>query len=172
MFAQALAQTKATINLQTSTPVTAISKEPDSEGRWEVTTDRGKILARQVIMATNAYTAAILPEYQGKIIPYRGVCSHIVAPEPKKPPLVNTYAIRFNEWHYDYLIPRKDGSIVVGGGRSTYLRRLEDWYDNVNDSEMIERAKGYFDGYMQRHFAGWEDSGAYTENVWTGSEWT
>lgn len=33
---------------------------------------------------------------------------------------------------------------------------------------MIEPAKSYFDGYMQRYFRGWEVSGAYTDKVWTG----
>lgn len=169
MFTNALAHDN--VSIQTNTPVTSISSTPDSRGRWTVTTSRGTVSARQVVMATNAYTAALLPEYRDKIIPYRGICSHIVTPGPAKPPLLaNTYALRFNSWDFDYLIPRNDGSIIVGGARRTYLPHLEDWYGNVDDTQLIDRAKGYFDGYMQRHFRGWEDSGAYTDRVWTGSE--
>jgi len=42
------------------------------------------------------------------------------------------------------------------------------WYNVVDDGSLIGPAEKYFDGYMQRHFKGWEDSGAYTDKVWTG----
>lgn len=165
MFSQAV---ENGINLQTNTPVQSISSTQDSQGYWVIDTQRGAVRAKHVIIATNAYTAALLPEYHDKIIPYRAICSRIVV--PNSPPLLpNTYTLRFNEWDFDYLIPRKDGSIVVGGARRAYLQRLEDWYGNVDDSELIEGAKHYFDGYMQRHFRGWESSGARTDQVWTGS---
>lgn len=169
MFAEALEHPN--VNLQTNTPVKSIAESPTADGRWKVTTNRGTVLARQVIMATNAYTAALLPEYRNKIIPYRAICSRIVEPSQASR-LTNTYALRFNEWDFDYLIPRTDGSIIVGGARRAYLRNLEDWYDNVNDEEVITRARGYFDGYMQRNFHGWENSKAYTEQVWTGSKFS
>ncbi|KAK7222899.1 hypothetical protein V2G26_010902 [Clonostachys chloroleuca] len=163
MFSRAIAKG---VNVQTNTPVLSISQSQE-DYRWVLKTKRGTVLAKQVLMATNAYTAALLPEYHNKIIPYRAVCSRIVT--PSSPPLLpNTYAIRFNDWDFDYLIPRPDGSIVVGGARRTYLKRLEDWYGNVNDEDLIKRAKHYFDGYMQRHFRGWENSSARTDQVWTG----
>lgn len=169
MFAEALEHPN--VNIQTNTPVVSISDSPRHDGRWEVITPRGTVVARQVIMATNAYTAALLPEYRDKIIPYRAVCSRIVTPDSSKPPpLTNTYTLRFSDWDFDYLIPRPDGSIIVGGARRTYLRHLKDWYGSVDDTQVIARARGYFDGYMQRHFHGWEDSNAYTDDVWTGSK--
>ncbi|KAF4973696.1 hypothetical protein FSARC_85 [Fusarium sarcochroum] len=157
------------VNIQTNTPVTAISSTQDSNGYWTITTERGPVKTKQVIMATNAYTAALLPEYENKIVPYRAICSRIVVPKTKRAPLLtNTYALRFNEWDFDYLIPRPDGSIIVGGARQAYVQHLEDWYGSVNDTEVIERAKNYFDGYMQRHFHGWETSGAHVDDIWTG----
>ncbi|KAL4725811.1 hypothetical protein ACLX1H_006485 [Fusarium chlamydosporum] len=164
MFSQALSYKN--LNLQTNTPATGVSALPDNVGRWTVTTSRGSIKARKVIMATNAYTAALLPEYHEKIIPYRAICSRIVAPNP--PMLADSYAIRFTPKDFDYLIPRPDGSIVVGGARSAYFRHSEDWYGSVDDTKIIKRAKDYFEGYMQRHFRGWENSGANTAEVWTG----
>lgn len=166
MFSQALSYKN--LNLQTNTPATGVSALPDNVGRWTVTTSRGSIKARKVIMATNAYTAALLPEYHEKIIPYRAICSRIVAPNP--PMLADSYAIRFTPKDFDYLIPRPDGSIVVGGARSAYFRHSEDWYGSVDDTKIIKRAKDYFEGYMQRHFRGWENSGANTAEVWTGSK--
>ena len=170
MFTEALKHDN--VNVHTNTLVHSISSTQTLDGRWVVTTSRGTLQATKIAMATNAYTAALLPEYRDKIIPYRAICSRIVIPKHKRTPSVwNTYAIRFNEWDFDYLIPRGDGSIVIGGARRTYLRHLDDWYGSVDDTSIIERAKDYFDGYMQRHFRGWGDSGAYTDQVWTGSKY-
>ena len=124
--------------------------------------------ARKVIFASNGYTSSILPELRGKIVPVRGICSRIVCPTSPSPLLTNSYVIRFNDWEYDYLIPRTDGSIIVGGARRDFYHQLDSWFGNHDDSKVMESAKNYFDGYMQRHFHGWEDSGAYTESVWTG----
>ena len=84
------------------------------------------------------------------------------------PFLSNTYAIRRGAGLYDYLIPRPDGSIVVGGARQVYMQDQSQWYDNHDDETLIEPAKRYFDGFMQRQFNGWEESGAFTDMVWTG----
>ncbi|KAF6517960.1 hypothetical protein HZS61_002038 [Fusarium oxysporum f. sp. conglutinans] len=78
MFAEALEHKN--LNLQTNTPVTSVSASPEADGSWSVTTSRGVIKARKIIMATNAYTAALLPEYHEKIIPYRAICSLIIGP--------------------------------------------------------------------------------------------
>ncbi|KAF7557278.1 hypothetical protein G7Z17_g819 [Cylindrodendrum hubeiense] len=164
MFSKAIAQG---VNMQTNTPVQEISSAPDTDGFWILKTGRGNVRARKVIVAANAYTAALLPEYSERIIPYRAICSHIVTPG-KAPFLNNTYALRFADWDFDYLIPRPDGSIIVGGARRAYIRHLEDWYGNVDDTKLIDGARNYFDGYMQRHFSGWENSEAYVDDIWTG----
>lgn len=158
------------VQLYTHTPVHLVSGERGADDRWTVSTSRGDVRAKIVIYASNAYTAGILPEAQNKIVPVRGICSHIVGPKPTVPFLSNSYILRFNDWEYDYLIPRADGSIVVGGARRDYHMDLDSWFGNHDDSKLIESAKNYFDGYMQRHFHGWEDSGAYTESIWSGSE--
>ena len=51
-----------------------------------------------------------------------------------------------------------------------YYHDLDSWYNNVNDDSLIDLAKDYFDGYMQRVFRGWEDSRALTSKVWTGGK--
>lgn len=73
---------------------------------------------------------------------------------------------------FDYLIPRADGSIVVGGAKQEFWHEKKWWYGNTDDGNLIEPAKNYFDGLMQRHFKGWEDSSAVTDRVWTGSKFT
>ena len=156
-------------NLQTRTPVTSVSDKPLLDGRWLVTTDRGSVKAKKVIFATNAYTSSLAPQFRGHIVPNRGVCSRIVCPEGSTPPyLPNTYSVRYGPQVFDYLIPRPDGSIIVGGGKQTYWADLSNFYDVADDSKLIEPAKSYFDGLMQRNFIGWENSGAYTQRVWSG----
>ncbi|KAJ5522770.1 hypothetical protein N7513_013343 [Penicillium frequentans] len=159
------------INLQTHTPVTKIteSTHPSSPHRWKVETSRGTVAANVVVLATNAYTSSLAPQYQGKIVPVRGTCSRIVVPAGSTAPrLTNTYTLRFNAWDYDYLIPRGDGSIVVGGARSSFIQDEKNWYNVSDDSLVLQPAVKYFDGYMQRNFVGWENSFAYTDRVWTG----
>lgn len=156
------------LNLQTNTPVTSLSRST-STGDWIATTERGSITAPKVIVATNAYTSGLLPEYAGKIVPARGICSRIVVlPGSKHPPLTCTYGLRLPGLGFDYLIPRNDGSIIVGGGRSTFRMHRDQWHNVTDDSTLIKAAEDYFDGYMQRTFVGWEDSGATLDRIWTG----
>lgn len=157
------------INLQTQTPVTSVSPEADSTGRWTVTTPRGSIMAKKIIFATNGYTAAIAPQFEQKIVPVRGICSRIVPTKPENTSrLVHTYSLRYGPALYDYMIPRLDKSIVIGGAKQPFWHDKSHWYNVTDDSKFIEPATAYFDGLMQRHFSGWEKSGAYTEMVWTG----
>ncbi|KAL3260504.1 hypothetical protein ABHI18_004531 [Aspergillus niger] len=156
-------------NLQTMTPVTSIDESPLPDGRWAVHTERGDIKAKKVLLATNAYTSHLAPQFKNHIVPVRGICSRIVVPEGKVAPfLPQTYSIRYGPSMYDYLIPRPDGSIVVGGAKARFWTDKKHWYDVVDDGKLIEPAETYFDGLMQRHFVGWEGSEAYTDRVWTG----
>lgn len=162
-------------NLQTHTPVTGVSGAADDEGCYVLTTkERGSLKASKIIYATNAYTSSILPEFEDKIVPVRGICSRIVVPEDRRPaPLLpHSYIMRWSPTEYEYMIPRLDGSIIVGGARTRYYQDLGCWYDNVEDDKLITtgNAHRHFDGYMQKNFKGWENSGAYTEKVWTGGE--
>jgi glycine/D-amino acid oxidase-like deaminating enzyme len=44
----------------------------------------------------------------------------------------------------------------------------DQWHNVTDDSTLIKAAEDYFDGYMQRTFVGWEDSGATLDRIWTG----
>lgn len=157
-------------NLQTMAPVTHVSESPLPDGRWAVSTERGIIKARTVLFATNAYTSRLAPQFTNHIVPVRGICSRIVVPPDKTAPfLPQTYSIRYGPSMYDYLIPRRDGSIIVGGAKPNFWADSLHWYNVTDDSQLIEPAKPWFDGLMQRTFIGWEDSGAYTDQIWTGS---
>lgn len=158
-------------NLQANTPVTAISESADADGRWTVTTPRGEIKARKVVVATNAYTSTLLAEFNDKITPARGIACRIAVSNQERrlaPHLNNSYSIRYGPQEYDYLISRTDGSIVVGGAKQVVLLNEYLWHKNINDSELIPGGEKYFTDYMQRMFHGWEDSGAKITNIWTG----
>jgi hypothetical protein len=84
--------------------------------------------------------------------------------------MTDSYMMRFSEYEYDYMIPRPDGSIIVGGAKRDFYKNLGEWFDVSDDSKLMDGVRHYFDGYMQRHFHGWENSGARTEDLWTGSK--
>ncbi|CAK42994.1 hypothetical protein CBS115989_54 [Aspergillus niger] len=160
------------LNVQTYTPVTSITSEDNIN---IISTPRGSLRARKIVYATNAYTAGLLPEYSANIIPCKGICCHITVPEGegKKPApfLPYSYAIGYGSdvvGGGSYLISRPDGSIIVGGAQATFKDKREEWYGIVDDTTLIESAKSYYDGYMQRTFRGWENSGAYVKEIWTG----
>ncbi|KAJ6123735.1 FAD dependent oxidoreductase [Penicillium samsonianum] len=155
------------VNLQTNTPVTSVSRQPS--GSFIITTPRGTTVARKVVYANNAYISGLLPQYREAIVPCKGLCTHISIPEGARAPLLNnSYIVREEDNVVSYLIPRADGSIVVGGANLRYHSVLNSWYDNVDDSRLIEEVKDHYDGYMQRHFNGWEDSGAQVDKIWSG----
>jgi glycine/D-amino acid oxidase-like deaminating enzyme len=161
----------AGVNLQTFTPVARVladQKEP-REHLWLVETLRGSVRARNVIYATNGYTAALVPEMRDKIVPVRGTVARLGG--KNAPKMKHSYMMRISDYEYDYMIPRPDNSIVVGGAKRDFYKNRDQWYNVSDDSKLIEGATAYFDGYMQRHFLGWEDSGARTEEVWTGSKY-
>ena len=159
------------LQLHAHTAVKNVSSDKDEQGYWTVHTDRGPTMTRKIVYCTNAYTSALLPRYQDKIIPVRGTCSHIETPAGKDSPhLPNTYSLRFDNQHYDYLIPRNDGSIIVGGARKAFWHIKDSWYGNSNDAEQVEGGNEYFDGYMQKYFRGWENSDAKLSKIWTGSK--
>ncbi|RAK81537.1 NAD(P)/FAD-dependent oxidoreductase [Aspergillus fijiensis CBS 313.89] len=155
------------VNLQTFTPAQSITPAP--HGGFTVQTPRGSLHAATVIHANNAYVAGLLPEYAKNIVPCKGICCRITVPAGTTAPLLNnSYINRTEDNTLSYLIPRADGSIVVGGASSKFRPFKEQWYNNVDDSELIDAAKDYYDGYMQRTYRGWENAGAKVDQIWTG----
>ncbi|KAK6863479.1 FAD dependent oxidoreductase [Apiospora arundinis] len=154
------------VNLQTMTPVTSAIPRDEGWG-WQVKTSRGSIMASSVVHATNGYSSGLLPELQDRIVPVRGICARL-AGQGAHPPISDSYMLRFNDFEYDYLVPRPDGSIVVGGARRDFYKNLDTWFNVDDDSMLIEPARPYFDGYMQRNFIGWENTDMKTDQVWTG----
>jgi glycine/D-amino acid oxidase-like deaminating enzyme len=167
------------LNLQTYTPALGLQKTGSSG--WKVNTPRGEIAAGLVIATTNAYTGSVLPDFKKKIIPVRGTASSIT-PAPSHSlagvpgPLKYTYGFRHGTGDVDYMIPRQgritpgkgDRSIILGGAKSTFLNNHEEWYDNINDNELMPHARKYFSDFMPAKFAGWTGDEKNVDMVWSG----
>jgi hypothetical protein len=161
-------------SLYTETPVEAVASSDD--GAVTLKTARGTTKAKKVIYATNAYTSAVLPQYAGIIVPYRGQNSILVPLEKAhQPHLTYTRNLFHTPANADYLVPRPDGNIILGGGGGAYRKdeqdRNQQWFDSVDDTTLIDPGvKAHFDGVMARCFRGWEDSEAKAAMTWTGSK--
>lgn len=169
LLARLIQQTS--INVQTHTCVTSITESPD--GASIVTTPRGVILAKKVVIATNGYTSGIVPEYAHKIVPIKITCSHIKPPhdtEHPPPHLTQTYGLSYGHGHRDYLNPRPDGGVICGGATQVHVGNKNNTHNNFDDSSLIESARAHFDTVMQDNFRGWEKSGAAVDYLWTGSK--
>ncbi|KAL6921028.1 hypothetical protein ACHAPO_006254 [Fusarium lateritium] len=109
------------LNLQTNTTVTQITKQDDD---WEITTQRGSVQAKNVILATNAYTNVLYPDLAatGFLVPSRRQVSAI-RPGDKAhelPALRKSCALSdYNGGDY-FLVreagTRGGGDILYGGG--------------------------------------------------------
>lgn len=155
------------LNLQTNTPVLDISQQ--SDGTYLVTTERGIVKAKKVVLGTNAYTVSVAPEFNDKIVPVKGTCSHIVTTDGPAPYLTNTYGVcrDFNE--NEYLINRPDGGVIVGGAKPFYIKEKDSWYNSVDDSTLFAGdVKKWYSTFMQDTYYTWKGRKTDVDYLWTG----
>ncbi|KAK8062581.1 hypothetical protein PG997_014678 [Apiospora hydei] len=166
------------LNLQTNTPVLNLEKATDANGGngWRLETERGAITAGKVILATNGYTAHLLEQFQGIIVPLRG---HVTAQRPGQGMPAKGLPVTYSFIHgdsYDYMIPRPPGSrfegdIVIGGGlhdlsdggATEYGTTDDTGFNGVIAENLRECLPGYFgnnwgedhpDGRIRRAWTG------------------
>jgi glycine/D-amino acid oxidase-like deaminating enzyme len=123
-------------SLHPNTPATALARSGDG---WSVTTPRGMIRARDVLVTTNAYTDALVPSLRRRVLP---MGSFIIATEPLEPALAKevlpTARMCFNDrnllwyWRLD-----DEGRMVFGGRKRLGRVSLEEARDHLYAS-MIE----------------------------------
>lgn len=77
LFAKMLSEYDGRFFLETETPVTAVSFEPekDKDHPYTINTPRGTVRASKVIHCSNGWTGHLLPNLRGKIFPLRGTMS-------------------------------------------------------------------------------------------------
>ncbi|KAK3492598.1 FAD dependent oxidoreductase [Neurospora hispaniola] len=157
------------LNLQTNTPATSLMKNRD-ERTWTVRTPRGNIWTKDIILATNGYTAAIAPTFQGVIVPLRG---QVTAQRPgsnlsEKGCLPTTYSFIYDKG-YEYMIPRPKGSrnegdLVIGGGLVRAKEEGLGEYGTTDDTTVNEEISTYLQNTLTRYFGGGGDGGGGDRN--------
>lgn len=134
-------QSTEVFNLQTTTPVTHLQRA-EGLGSWVVHTPRGQVVAKEILLATNAYTSHLLPKLTGLIVPVRGQVSAL------EPPDGNVLLEHSHVWlareSDNYLIQRNDPleMIIVGGERLNVPGGGEGiWKDDEIDEELAVRLR-------------------------------
>ncbi|KAH8666012.1 FAD dependent oxidoreductase-domain-containing protein [Tricladium varicosporioides] len=106
------------LEIYTQTPAFSCKKIGEE---WHVKTERGTIKAQRVVLATNGYSAFLVPELQGTVVPLRGqITAHRPGSGMLERVLETTYSFIYKDG-YEYMIPRPQGSqnpgdIIIGGG--------------------------------------------------------
>jgi len=99
------------LQLYTRTEVTLVTSPTEGEPYYIIQTSKGRVRARHVVNATNAWIGHLYPEFQGIITPVRGQVIQVSAGGHSHiQPIV---------WNYgaDYMAQRPDGTLIFGGGR-------------------------------------------------------
>lgn len=131
----------ARFNLQTTTPVERLQRVGAS---WVLHTPRGQVCARDVLLASNAYTSYLLPRMTGLIVPVRGqVCA--LRPPPAAAPLPHSYGwVAVSD---QYLMQQRASQaarrvLVHGGQRLAVPGRQEGiWRDDDVDAVIGARLR-------------------------------
>jgi glycine/D-amino acid oxidase-like deaminating enzyme len=117
----------SSFNLQTNTPVLKLERAAGGAG-WSVTTARGRITAKKVLLCTNGYTSRLLPAFSDLIVPTRGQVSALLPPKGRDgksvAKLEHSY-VTLGDYaapappREEYLVqrPLPGGEHIFGGGR-------------------------------------------------------
>ncbi len=141
-------------NIQTQTNVQSVER---SNGQLKVVTNRGTILADQVVHATNAWASHLLPFLKDIIRPVRG---QVLVTKPVQPLWDFCFSTNFD---YEYWMQRPDGRIVLGGMRwksPTMEENIDD------DSEINLSISVGLRNFLPEHFPALKN--VSIEHEWTG----
>ncbi|KAI0184033.1 FAD dependent oxidoreductase [Xylaria flabelliformis] len=144
-------------NLQTQTPVTGLRRV--ASGGWTVCTSRGDISAHHVLLATNAYTSHLLPQFADIIVPVKGQVSSFKpppgTPQPVKGPLNIEHTFYFlsdlADRRDDYLVqrPLPGAELIYGGGRIRAKGHgLGVWDDSTVDEPVAQYLRSELSSLM------------------------
>lgn len=154
------------LNLQTFRPVQRIfSTTSDQNGLiWTAKTEGGEIKTPNLILATNAYTAHLLPQMQTKIVPLRGqITAHKQSEAYSKlhpKGLPGTYSMMYPTG-YEYMIPRPEhpdvpselvGDTIIGGGLGALENEGMSEFGTTDDSVLNEENSKYLHECVGRYF--------------------
>ncbi|HET9346346.1 MAG TPA: FAD-binding oxidoreductase [Candidatus Limnocylindrales bacterium] len=134
-LAEAAARTGA--DLHEGVRAKAIRRQAD--GRFVVESDRGAILAKDVVVATNGYTDGVVPALRRRIIP---IGSYIIATEPLPEELARELSPRgrafFDTKNFLYYWHVSADRRMVFGGRASFLPTSVDRTARILHKGMLE----------------------------------
>jgi glycine/D-amino acid oxidase-like deaminating enzyme len=158
---------KGSLNLQTNTPVNHIESfasqtnpAPDQDAfpaRYILHTSRGPIYARNILLATNAYTSHLLPQLSTLIVPVRETMTALIPPLAQEKLLPHSYGFQDLtgkplDASGEYLVQQpfvtpksgdqasRKGYLMLGGGRtiaSTTMPSVGEADDSVIDPAVV-----------------------------------
>jgi len=101
--------------------------QPESPGKFRVRTSKGSLLAREVILASGAYTSAATPALRKKIIP---IGSYIIATEVLKEDVARELSPKnrmiYDSKHFLYYYRLTPDRRMLFGGRAAFFPETED----------------------------------------------
>ncbi|KAF7299928.1 FAD-dependent oxidoreductase [Mycena chlorophos] len=149
------------LNVQTQTVVRRVV---ESGEKWVLETDRGNVKSGKVVLATNAFTATLLPELEGHIWPFKGTCSAVLPPRTYAGDnaLNATYGLNYG----DYLIQRDNDIIIFGGARRSVP--VDQLIGNTDDGSVIPEMAEDLRNALPAYFADWDASEGQITHVWSG----
>jgi glycine/D-amino acid oxidase-like deaminating enzyme len=119
----ATAAVRAGAKVAENTPATALSR---SATNWRVRVPAGEIGARDVLVATDAYTGPLTPDLQRRLIP---VGSYIIATEPLAADLARSLLPRgrmaFDSKHFLHYFRLTPDNRILFGGRAEFSQPTE-----------------------------------------------
>lgn len=160
------------LQLHANTPVTNLSH---TNNTWVIETPRGHLEAQTLILATNGYTASLIKDFQGAIVPLRGqVTAHRPGQCMPQMGLEHTYSFVYREG-YEYMISKQSGStfpgdIVIGGGLGKAPMAGLEEYGIVDDTTIEPTISEYLRESTKVYFG--ESWGEDHENGRIRKEWT
>lgn len=175
MYSRLLQKHDGRFSLETHTPVSSVTRQPDMPYPYQLETPRGTLHAKKVIHCTNGYSAYLTPSLAGKLFPFRGTMS-CQAPGPSFPRMGSDASWNLLEkarydpetrvltagLYYAQQNP-KTGDIWVGGE----VQRVDELISS-DDSVVSPRARENILSVLPRIWRGMEPTGASSSQVWSG----
>jgi glycine/D-amino acid oxidase-like deaminating enzyme len=133
------AAAKAGAEIHEKTRVTVLERTArEGASRWKVTTSRGDVWAKEVLVGTSGYTSAVTPALQKKIIP---IGSFIIVTDVLRKDLARELSPRgrmiYDSKNYLYYYRLTPDRRVLFGGRAAFFPENE---NTVRESARILRA--------------------------------
>ena len=150
----------------THCPVTAITRGED--GKWNVHSPRGIILAQKIVHCTNAYAGVLLPQLDASLLTPIRIQVHSIVPNAAfsgSQVLKSTMALRYGAMRFYALIQMpNDGMIIFGVAKATGITFDESSYE----SEIIDEAMQMFGDLFPSAKEPKAKHGEGLEHAWTG----